>query len=282
MKLLIEVFNKKHLFLEKVDGIILPLKDFSVESNIYFSLEEIKKISEECSKEIFVKINKNLFNDDIEKIRSILLDLNQMHITGVFYYDLAILELYQELHLDFDLVWNQTHMVNNYQTCNYYFSKGVGYALVGKELTLDEIIEIIRKSKMQIMVEVVSKPSIAFSRRKLLTNYGKDIQKNVSSPMVVSERVGGKFIQLWEDKNGTSFFLDTVMNGTGVIKDLFDANCSYILIKEWGIEDDFEELVCDTKDYIMGNCCDISYVEKYQKLGNYTNFFFQKTIYRVK
>ena len=35
-------------------------------------------------------------------------------------------------------------MVNNYKTCNYYHSKGVKYALLGKEITLEEIIEIIK------------------------------------------------------------------------------------------------------------------------------------------
>ena len=30
-------------------------------------------------------------------------------------------------------------MVNNYKTCNYYHSKGVKYALLGKEITLEEI-----------------------------------------------------------------------------------------------------------------------------------------------
>ena len=73
----------------------------------------------------------------------ILVQLDKMNITGVFFYDLAVLELKRELNLNIDLVWNQTHMVNNYKTCNYYYSKGVKYALLGKEITLDEILEII-------------------------------------------------------------------------------------------------------------------------------------------
>ena len=86
----------------------------------------------------------------------------------MIYYDVSLITLKKELELSFDLVWNQTHMVNNYRTCDYYHSKGVKYALLGKEITLDEIVEICNKSSISCMVEVVSLPSVAFSRRKLI------------------------------------------------------------------------------------------------------------------
>ena len=68
-------------------------------------------------------------------------------------------------------------MVNNYKTCNYYHSKGVKYALLSKEITLEEIKEMITKSKIEAMVETVSMPSVAFSKRKLLTNYYHNLNK---------------------------------------------------------------------------------------------------------
>ena len=133
MKLLIEPSNKNKLYLDIVDGIILPLDDLAVESSIYFTLEEIEKISKNYNNgEIFVKINKNLMNDDIDKVRDALIKLDKLKVKGIFFYDLAILKLKKELNLEVDLVWNQTHMVNNYKTCNYYFEKGVKYALLGK------------------------------------------------------------------------------------------------------------------------------------------------------
>lgn len=281
MKLLIEVSSKDNLYLDNVDGIILALDNYSVESQVSFSIEEIREIKNNTSKEIFIKINKNLMNDDIEKVRDILIELDKIGITGVFFYDLAILELKRELGLSLDLVWNQTHMVNNYKTCDYYYSKGVKYALLGKEITLEEIIEIIKNSKITSMVEVVSKPSVAFSKRKLITNYYKDLGKDRSNELIITEKVTNSNYLLREDSNGTSFYLDIVTNGTGVIKELYEAGCEYIIFREFGV-DDFKELVSDTTKYIKGNCMDTSYVSKYKKLGDSTNFFFKKTIYKVK
>ena len=281
MELLIELSGKNNLYLDNTDGIILALDNYSVESIVSFSIDEIKEIRKNTSKEIFVKINKNLMNDDIESIKNILIELDKIGINGVFFYDLAILELKRELGLSLDLVWNQTHMVNNYKTCDYYYSKGVQYALLGKEITLDEIIEILEKSKITSMVEVVSRPSVAFSKRKLITNYYKDLGKDRSDELIIHEKITDSNYLLREDSNGTSFYLDIVTNGTGVIKDLFENNCQYIIMREFGI-DSFEELIKDTLNYINNNCVDTDYVSKYKKLGDSTNFFFKKTIYKVK
>lgn len=280
MKLLVEPMNKENLKFN-CDGLILAIKDYAVESNTYFTLEEIKNISDSFSGEIFVKLNKNLMNDDIPFVKDILVQLDKMNITGVFFYDLAVLELKRELNLNIDLVWNQTHIVNNYKTCNYYYSKGVKYALLGKEITLDEILEIIDLSDITSMVEVVSKPSVAFSKRKLVSNYYKDMGIDGSKEIIVNEKVSNLNFDIKEDSNGTVFFLDLITNGTGIIRDLYDNGCSYIIMREYGI-DNFRELVNDTMEYIKDSCSDLSYVLKYKKLGDSTNFFFKKTIYRVK
>ena len=283
MKILIEPSTKNNLYQTSIHGLILSLEKYSVQSNVYFSLEEIKKIREENpSLEMFININKNLSNDDIKPLTEILMELDNLNVQGIFFYDLAVLKLKQELNLKTNLVWSQTHMVNNYKTCNYYYTKGVKYALLGKEITLEEILEIIKLSSITSMVEVVGLPSVAFSKRKLITNYFKDLNKEPKDKLVVREKVSDADYELQEDFNGTSFFLKDVVNGTGIIKDLYEANLEYIVLREYGIESIFNELLVDTKEYIEGNCQNTDYVEKYKSLGDNTNFFFKKTIYMVK
>ena len=282
MKLLVECSQKEHLYLDKVDGIILPLLGYSVESTNYFTLEEIREIVSKATCEVFVKLNKNFMNEEIKDLTQVLTTLDEMGVTGVFFYDLAVLEIKKEKHLSIDLVWNQTHMVNNYKTCNYYYSKGVCYALLGKEITLEEIREIVLQSDIQAMVEVVSKPSVAFSKRSLITNYYRNLGKDSSQELVIHETGTDCDYRLIEDENGTTFFLDIVTNGTGVIKDLYDIGTPYIVMREYGLEDSFEELIIDTMNYIKNGCLEEEYVLKYKKLGDSTNFFFRKTIYRVK
>lgn len=283
MKVLVEVASKEiSNYIDSCDALLLGLENFSVLNSVTFSLTEIREIINKYPKmEIFVKMDKNIFNDEIDDVRRVLKELEQMSIYGVFFYDLAILELKQELSLTFDLVWSQTHMVTNSRTCDYYYNQGVRYALLSKEITLDEIISIAKESAISTIVEVVSLPSVGYSRRKLVHNYYEDLGEVGSSTLSVLEKITNKKYLVKEENSGTGFLLDEVLNGTSVISELYQANVDYVLFREEGIPS-FLDLIIDTKRYIVGGCSDDSYVEKYKKLGDSTGFFFKKTIYRVK
>ena len=278
MKLIVELNNKSiNKYKDYIDGVVLGLHDFSVLNNITYKLDEIKDISKEYKDlDILVKIDKNIFNNEIDSLKNILIELSKLNVK-VMFYDICILQLVKELKLDIDLVWSQTHMVNNYKTCNYYYDKGVKYALISKEITLDEIKTINKLSNINTIVEVVSLPSVGFSRRKLVTNYNKDNNSDFKD-LKVLEKVTNKKYLVKEENAGTGFILDEVLNGTSVIKDLYESNTPYILMREI---DDFLELVKDTKEYISNDCKDKEYVSKYKKLGDNTGFFFKNTIYRV-
>ncbi len=281
MKLLIEKTDDNFNNIN-VDGIILALNDLSIQSIKYYSLDEIKDIKDKYPNlEIFIKINKNILNKDIDSLKESLIELDKLKVNGVFFYDLALIELKKKLNLSIDLVWDQTHMVNNYKTCNYYNELGVKYALLSKEITLNEIETIISKSKITSMVEVVSVPTIAYSKRKLLTSYYKNISKNKKDTIEITEKVSNNKYIVIEEENGTSFFDASIVNGTSIIKDLYENNCPYIIMREYKIPN-FNELVNDTKEYIDNKCIDSKYIDKYKVLGDNTNFFFKETIYRVK
>ena len=283
MKILVEVANKNiSQYENKCDAILLGIKDYSVMNEVSFSIEEIKKVTTTYPKlEVFIKMNKNFFNDEIDSLKKILQEIDKLPIKGIFFYDIALLELKQELSLSVDLVWDQTHMVTNYRTCNYYYEQGVKYALLSKEITLDEILDIKENTNISLVVEVVSLPSVGFSRRKLLHNYYEDINENGSSTLSVLEKITNKKYLVKEEQAGTGFFLDEIINGTSIISSLYEKNIDYILMKEDKIPS-FLELLEDTQKYIKEGCQDTSYVEKYKKLGDSTGFFFKKTIYRVK
>ena len=85
-----------------------------------------------------------------------------------------------------------------------------------------------------------------------------------------------------DDIEPISEILKELVKGTSIIKELFDNKIEYIVLREYGIENIFKELLQDTKEYIDGSCQNNDYVEKYKSLVDNTNFFFKKTIYMVK
>lgn len=275
MKLLVEPSNKEFSY---NSDLILGLKNYSNQSIVEFTIEEIEKLSKEH--EVFVKLNKSFSNDEIPSLEEVMKKLDKMNIKGVFFYDLALVQIKRDLNLNLDLIWDESHMVNNYKTCNYYYNLGVKYALLSKEITMDEIEEIMKNTTITPMVEVVSIPSIAFSKRKLLTNYYKDMNKKVKTKLDIEDKISKQTMEVIEEESGTSFYLKHILNGTSIIKKLYELDCKYIIFREYLIEK-FNELVEDTKKYIEGNCLDDNYIEKYKKLGDNMGFFYKKTIYRV-
>ena len=269
---------------------LLPLRDFSVEYSKYYSLAEIKKVREKHPKiELFISINKNIMNEEIDSLKDILIKLDNLNIKGIFFYDSALIRLMKKLKLNISLVWAQTHMVTNYNSCNYYYDNGVEYAMLSKELRLDEVKEIISKAKTKSIIELITKPSIAFSKRHLVTNYYTNVNEEAKDEVVVNEKISDTDLIVRENRDGSTFIKNSILNGFSILDELMDTNLSYILIKEDYIDHDLFIKIITNLVYYLNNYKEMNTLEKEkfiknqeELLGNDTGFFFRKMIYKVK
>lgn len=273
-----------------VNTFLLPLRDFSVEYSKYYSLDEIKKIREKYPKiELFISINKNIMNEEIDSLKDILIQVDKLNIKGIFFYDSALIRLKKKLKLNISLVWAQTHMVTNYNSCNYYYDNGVEYAMLSKELRLDEVKEIISKARTKSIIELITKPSIAFSKRHLVTNYYTNVNEEVKDEVVVNEKISDTDLIVRENEDGSTFIKNSILNGFSILDELMDTSLSYILIKEDYIDHDLFIKIITSLVYYLNNYEGMDTLEKEkfiknqeELLGNDTGFFFRKMIYKVK
>ena len=94
MKIIVKpVLDNLDSYIENnIDTFLLPLEEYSVSYIKYYSLDDIKAIRKKYEDiNIFVSINKNIFNSEIEPLKKILQELDKLNIEGIFFYDLAIL-----------------------------------------------------------------------------------------------------------------------------------------------------------------------------------------------
>ena len=282
-KLLLEA-NTEIRNIDYFDGMVIGLKDYSIGYKYIIDIDEIEDfVNKYKDYEVFVAINKNISNSELQDLEKILIKLNKINIKAVLFYDLAVLYLKQRLKLDIDLVWNQTHMVTNYNTCNYYYGEGCKYAYLSSEITLDEMLEIIDKSKISTIVKIFGYSTIAHSKRKLLTNYFKYLKKKKKKDMYqIEEKNLGTKYNVLETDNGTTIFEAKLLNG---IEPLFKLNgkADYLVMEDDG-SDIFKAALVVYKDAINKKISSDEAVLKINQiyLNTTTGFFYKKTIYRVK
>lgn len=260
-------------------GIIVGLKDLSTNYDVALTTEEIKKLKKQYPNiEIFVSINKNIFNDELDELEHSLKELDSIGINGVLFYDLSVLYLRNKNKLKLDLVWNQTHMVTNYNTCNYYHDLGVNYAYLATEITLEEINEIKSKTAMKLFAFAYGYPIMAHTRRTLLTNYFLNRNKKYSN-QVCHIYDNNNHFSIKEDQTGTTFLNDEIVNGTCLIT---DSNVDYIVLSDDLISDEISLELASLVVSLM-NTKNERLIGKIEDLiGDNTNFFFKKTIFMVK
>ena len=285
MKLLVGL-NKKDIldYLDYTNSFIIGVKDFSINYQEY-TIDEIKKLKEDHPNiELFVSLNKNMFNKDLKELESILIELSKLDIKGVLFYDLSVLSIVKNNNLNIALVWAQEHMTTNYNTCNYYYDKGVEYAYLSCEITLDEIKEIKEKSKIKLISFFFGYPDVSFSKRKLLTNYFlyNNLSKNKDWYTISSDDDNKYFIK--ENNLGTRILYGKVMNGIKPFSEL-DGIVDYALLSEELMDHDtFIKALGIFKEL---NDKKLSVIEANEKIVNLVNsndtvFFYRKTIYKVK
>jgi len=242
------------------DAFIFGIEKYSV-NYPEVSLESLRQLSKNYS--IWVALNKNIRNEELKDLETLLNQLSSFEIKGILFYDLAILHMVQRKKLKIPLVWHQTHMVTNYQTCNYYFNQGVSYGIVSNEITLEEILEIKKNTKMEMMVQVFGYP-------------------------VVSEKQKESFF-IKETHAGTTILFGKIINGANVLFDLLENDFSYAILDMRDLKEEVGIQILELYTKIRESFSIFSQEKKKQIIdqtielvGDYTNFFYKKTIYKVK
>ena len=285
MKLLVGLNNKNILdYLDYTNSFIIGLKDFSINFQEY-NIDEIKKLKEDYPNiEIFVSVNKNIFNNDLKELEEVLNTLNDISINGVLFYDLSVLSLVKKNNLSIPLVWAQEHMTTNYNTCNYYYDKGCEYVYLSSEITIEEIKEIKEKSNIKIISFFFGYPDVSFSKRKLLTNYFlyNNLNKEQDWYTITSDEENKYFIK--ENKLGTRILYGKVMNGIKPFNDLSNY-VDYALLNEEMM--DHDTFIKGLNVFKNLNDKKITMEEANQKINDLVNsndtvFYYKKTIYKVK
>lgn len=247
-----------------IKGIILSIKDLAICSNVYFEVSELEDIINKFrGKEVNVCLNKIMHNSDLEYLEMVLTKLNNMDISKIIFYDMAVLKIAKDLEITKELVLYQEHLNASIYSHNFYKKRGINYSFITNDITFDEVLEIKRKTNMKIMYQVYGYIPMFYSRRYLLTNYFKYINKTKEDDLYYIE-LDDNYYPIKEEDTGTGIYTKKInlLDNSNLLEEV-----DYLIINGFNLN--IEEIID-----VINN--------KIEKDNNYHGFYNKKTIYKLK
>lgn len=262
---------------KNADALIIGLEKFAV--NVFcMDFSKIEELSL-GKQEIFVAINKNIHNNEIEELTKYLKKLSKINIKGIIYADVAVLQINNEEDLKLNLIWSQEHLTTNYHTINYWQSAGAKGAFVSNDITKREILEIGNNVNGLLFVQVFGYIPIYVSRRHALKNYYDAFKFNDNSSINYISKEGNDY-PIIDNNEATMVYSNNIL--CALEECLEYTNYEYGVINFFNIFTNEEKIIDIFKTVTKDNLKE--YIEFIK--SNYDNidscFLYNETIYKVK
>ena len=249
--------NKELKLFDNFNTFILPLKDYSIGYNVYFTIDEINEISK--NKTVYVMMNKFLHMQIYEFEK--LYDKFNKNIKFIVE-DLGLISFIDKNRF----ILYENHILSNYKAINYLKSLDINNVVINNDLTINEIKDIIKETSSNLFYYYISKNIIMYSRRNLVKNFNKFFEIEGPNDYLLSETVTHKELEITDEKDGSVVRYNKIFCASKYLNDLTKFNLiidfNYIndISKKMILENINETNLCDLIDsdyYFLEN--DIKY-----------------------
>lgn len=218
-KILININNLNEIEEYKKIGItnfLFALEGFSIGYNT-FQLDSIPD-------DAYILLNRVMDTDTMNGLRKIKNDLKRFK--GIIFEDVGVYSLLKDSGIS--LIWHQVHFAVSSSSINFWLSK-VDSCVLSNEITKEEIKEIVSKVNKPIIINVLGKNNIMYSRRTLLTNFNKYNNLGEYNDMRLVEPITHNEFLAKESKYGTYFLNNEYFNYINKL-DINEDNVLFYLI----------------------------------------------------
>lgn len=285
-KLLVMPSHKADILeiLKYADAIILGIQHFSVnftEIGIE-ELDDIVKTVKDFHKEIFISLNKNMHNGDLSELEDILKMCSNLQVDGIFYYDVAVLQICHRLSLDLSLIWSAEHLATNQYTIQYWEKQGITGVFLSNEITKAEVLEIVKNCQSSCIAQVFGYLPMYVSKRHAIDNYLKYFHIAAHSKKYYLFKESKKY-PIVERKIGTEIYSNFLLNAIYEYLEYQQNKMDYVFIN--GFEVPLEKLIQVLSCF--QNITEENKEEMKNKIESLfpntgTGFLYKETVYQVK
>ena len=217
-------------------------------------VEEATKLIHAADKKVYVAVNALFHNDRLDALDEYLKEMQRIGVDALIFGDPAVIVAVRELGITIPLHWNPETTATNYFQVNYWGERGSKRAVLARELSVDEVIEIKENTKHEIEVQVHGMTCMFQSKRSLLGNYflyrdeAMQIEnRKENKNMFLHDKERKNKYPIYEDLNGTHIFSPNDMCIIEELNELFEAGIDSLKID--GVLHSFDYVVTVTNLY---------------------------------
>ena len=284
MELLVTLRNQKLLskIVNCAQGIIVG-SFFSLSYS--YTLDELENINNYCKKnrlKIYITIDAFISEDDKPDLYRYMDFLKSLDVDGIYFHDLGIFDIAKEYGLTSKLIYDGQTIICNSLDVAFYKSQGIDGVVLSRELTLEELDGIVINNPDICDVLIFGHTRLSYSKRKFLTNYLKEIDKEYdflnSETMRLVEEKRDYQLPIIEDESGTKIYTDYIFQmyneisnlkpfiKRGIIDTLFiDDEVISVVLR------DYKRITNENSSFLLENLV-TKYPNKYS-----TGYLYQKT-----
>ncbi|MFB3235902.1 U32 family peptidase [Staphylococcus pseudintermedius] len=197
------------------DAFVFGEEKFGLRLAGEFNREEMKKAVEiihNAGKKAYAAVNGIFHNYHIPALEDYIAFLHEIRVDRIIFGDPAVVMIVKQQENPIPLNWNAETLVTNHFQCNYWGRRGAKRAVLARELSLEEILNIKENSDVEIEVQVHGMTCMFQSKRMLLGNYytfqdrQMKIQRNeaaTDSQLLLYDEERDNKYPVFEDYNGT-------------------------------------------------------------------------------
>lgn len=178
MELVVHLNSRKFIndFIEiGIKNFIVGTKYFSCRQALSLGYQELKDLNEQLKdKKLWVLVNALIEEHNLDELVDHLAKLDEIKIAGILFQDFSVLQICKENNYNFEMIYSPDTLNTNQATLNYLKTLGINSAFLAREIPLDEKIMIAKNTDLKTMVQVHGVEYMAYSKRKLLSNYFKE------------------------------------------------------------------------------------------------------------
>lgn len=142
-------------------------------------MEKAKEYAHQRSKKIYVTVNTIPHNSELDKIIDYLKFLEEIAVDGVIISDPGVLHLISQKNIDVPIHLSTQANTVNWASANFWAEQGLKRIILARELSRQEIAEIVEKTDVELEMFIHGAMCISYSGRCLLSNYmtGRDANR---------------------------------------------------------------------------------------------------------